>query len=583
MKILNTQLLVERLIKRMDLHRIFLFSYPFLEEEHLHLLLVVNPVKGLSPKTMAPIVSLCMSDTTEIPFDMILAGEWQNQLKQGSLYYTYASLPQHVLFNASKKKSPLLSHKTIAGLLELSQLNYEKCKRGSDEFREAVNNFIAKGDSGQATFMLHQFLELRLKGFQATVGINGGKSHNIEHLMKSVRGMAPQLLSVFPYDSPSVELLRLLDQSYVKGKKVETVEITEEEFNILLEKCELVSTALDSMVAIMVQRITSYQEQLSDAVAEDQKDIQEAAKAIANTASLQEACEDFASFPWPERYKQEVNALLDGIYQTHRPEQIVMLNYHTGGFSGNNLFQREEGNNQQGTKVELYLVVLMKNKGPFNFKCKEQGVASAMVVYLNVDYVKKKLAEGDRFVHTLWTKGWVLRKKSTFTPSFTVNEVDWKREYEGAKLVWENAKGCMGNLNEVILETSDLMLDSGILLLKDLLEIGVHTYLQCAVGYIPKRLHLTELMDWSCITSTKLLDFTYPKSETERALLHLMFRPERIWWENESTGLSKTLQSFYRDQAKDMLRFFEGLCGEVLVELESKVNQIEGIVTKLKV
>lgn len=129
MKILNIQLLVERLVKRIDLHRIFLFSYPFLGEEQLHLLLVVNPVKGLAPKAMAPIVSLCMSDAAEIPFDMILAGEWQNQLKQGSLYYTYASLPQHELFNASKKKSPLLSHKTIAGLLELAQLNYENAGR----------------------------------------------------------------------------------------------------------------------------------------------------------------------------------------------------------------------------------------------------------------------------------------------------------------------------------------------------------------------------------------------------------------------------------------------------------------------
>lgn len=582
MKTLNTQLLVGRLTKRMDLHRIFLFSYPFLEEEQLHLLLVVNPVKGLSPKTMAPIVSLCMSDTTEIPFDMILAGEWQNQLKQGSLYYTYASLPQHVLFNASKKKSPLLSHKTITGLLELSQLNYEKCKKGSDEFREAVNNFITKGDYGQATFMLHQFLELRLKGFQATVGMNGGRSHNLEHLMKSIRGVAPQLLSIFPYDGPSVELFRLLDQSYVKGKKMETVEITEEEFNILLEKCELVRTALDSMVAIMVQRITSYQEQLSDAVAEDREDVQQAVKTTAKTASPQEVCEDFSSFPWPERYKQDVNALLDRIYQTHRPEQIIMLNYHTGGVSGNNLFQREEDNNQQGTKVELYLVIVMKNRGPFSFKCKQEGVISAMVIYLNVDYVKKKLAEGDRFVNTLWTKGWLLRRKSTFSPSFTKAELDWNEEYERVKSIWENGKTCMGNLNEVIQQTPVLMLDSGLLLLKDLLEIGVHTYLQCAVGYIPNRLHLTELMDWSGLTGRKLLDFIYPKNETERVRLHLIFKPERIWWENATIGLSKTSQSFYRDEANDMLRFFDGLCGEVLEELESKVNQINGIMTKSK-
>jgi hypothetical protein len=280
-----------------------------------------------------------------------------------------------------------------------------------------------------------------------------------------------------------------------------------------------------------------------------------------------------------------VNALLDGIYQTHRPEQIIMLNYHTGGFSGNNLFQfqREEDNNQQNAKVELYLVALMKNKGPFSFKCKQAGVASAMVVYLNVDYVEKKLAEGDRFVHTLWTKGWVLRRKSTFSPSFTVTEVDWKAEYESVKSILGNAKGCMGNLNEVILETSDLMPDTGMLLLKNLLEIGISTYLRCTVGYLPKQLHLSELLDWSGIIDRKLLNFIYPKNETEKACLHLIFRPERIWWENVSIGLSKTSQSFYRDQANDMLRFFDGLCKDVLRELESKVNQVGGIITKPKV
>jgi len=235
MKEVINQQLVERLTQRMDLHRIFLFSYPYLEEERPHLLLIVNPVKGIAPKTMAPIVSLCLSDSEEIPFDLVLTGEWQNQLKQGSLYYTYASLPQHELYAASKKGNPLFSHKTITGLLELAEFNYEKCRKGSDEFREGVDNFVAKDDYGQATFMLHQSLELRLKGFQATAGMNGGKSHNVEHLMKGLRGVLPQLQAIFPYDSPSVDLFRLLDQSYTKAKKGESIDIGPNEFSILVD------------------------------------------------------------------------------------------------------------------------------------------------------------------------------------------------------------------------------------------------------------------------------------------------------------------------------------------------------------
>ncbi|WP_257666676.1 HEPN domain-containing protein [Parapedobacter tibetensis] len=569
----NQQTLVERLTQRMDLHRIFMFSYPYLEEERQHLLLVVNPVKGLAPKAMAPIVSLCMSDAEDIPFDMVLAGEWQNQLKLGSLYYTYASLPHHELYTASKKTNPLFSHKTITGLLELAALNYEKCRKGSDEFREGVNNFIAKGDLGQAAFMLHQFLELRLKGFQATAGINGGKSHNIEHLMKTVRGVAPQLLTIFPYDSPSVELFRLLDQSYVKAKKQEAIEITQDEFGILLDKCEQAKGVMDGMVAAMVERITAYREQLPPETvkSEETTGAQQASKpTVAAAVPTQLICEDFSGFPWPQQYKVDTNQLLEKIRKNHNPEQITMLNYRTGSFTGGNLFQQDADDEKGGSKVELYLVVLMKNTGPFHFRCMKVGVASAMVVYLNEQYVKKKLAEGGRFVHTLWTKGWVLRKKSTFEPSFAVAEVDWNTEYVRISEVRENAKTCMDNLNAVIQNTANLKLDTGLLLLRNLLEIGVNTYLQCAVGFMPTRLHISELLDWSGIATMKLIDYFHPKSDVEKERLRLAVIPEFVWWQNIPMGLSKTLLSFHRTRAKEIVHFFDGVCGEALEEVARK-------------
>src|SRR5690606_27054001 len=497
MKEIINQQLVERLTQRMDLHRIFLFSYPYLEEERPHLLLVVNPVKGLAPKTMAPIVSLCQSDSEEIPFDLVLAGEWQNQLKQGSLYYTYASLPQHELFAASKKGNPLFSHKAITGLLELAEFNYEKCRKGSDEFREGVNNFVAKDDYGQATFMLHQSLELRLKGFQATAGMNGGKSHNVEHLMKGLRGVLPQLQAIFPYDNPSVDLFRLLDQSYLRAKKGESIEIEQEEFNILVDKCEQAKAAMDEMVASMVARVNAYLEQLPKEVEKpaetaQTKPLKEPMPAPAQTKQVN--CEDFSNFPWPEQYKESVHELLDRIYQALRPEQIVMLNYHTGGFAGNYLFRPEEPKESEGgSKVELYLVVLMNNKGPFHFRCIQVGEASAMVVYLNTKTVQKNLAEGNRFFHTLWTNGRVLRRKSTFNPSFDVVGVDLKARYERVEKTWQNAKACMGNLNELIQNAAVLKLDTCFLLLRNLLELGVNTYLRCAVGFVPYGVDLAEL------------------------------------------------------------------------------------------
>lgn len=571
------QQLVERLTQRMDLHRIFLFSYPYLEAERPHLLLVVNPVKGLAPKTMAPIVSLCLSDSEEIPFDLVLTGEWQNQLKQGSLYYTYASLPQHELYAASKKGNPLFSHKTITGLLELAEFNYEKCRKGSDEFREGVENFVAKGDYGQATFMLHQFLELRLKGFRATAGMNGGKSHNVEQLMKGLRGLLPQLQDIFPYDGPSVDLFGLLDQSYLRAKKGVSIKIEQEEFNILLDKSEQAKAAMDEMVASMVARVKAYQEQLPKEVEKPTetaptKPVKEPVAAPGQSTQL--ICKDFSNFPWPEAYKRDVNKLLDKIRQNHNPEQVVLLNYHTGGFSGNYLFRPEEmGAYNSGEKVELYLVVLMNNKGPFRFRTMQVGEASAMVVYLTVSSVGKKLAAGNRFVNTVWTKGMVLRKKSTFTPDFEVAAVDWNAEHSEMSRIWTNAKTCMDNLNAVIQSDRDMKLDTCFLLLGDLLNLGVNTYLRCAVGYIPHDADLVELVDWSGVTGRRLIDLVYPSNEIEKVRMELMLNPRMAWWHNTEIGMSDTSHPFYRVRAKEMAHFFETLMEEVLAELEGKVAQ----------
>jgi len=130
----------------------------------------------------------------------------------------------------------------------------------------------------------------------------------------------------------------------------------------------------------------------------------------------------------------------------------------------------------------------------------------------------------------------------------------------------------MGNLNSVIQNTAALKHDIGLLLLRNLMEIGVYTYLQCVVGYVPKQLDLVELIDWSGITDRTLLDFLYPVSQTAAAHMDFVLNPERIWWHNEPIGFSNLPPTFCRERSGEMFGFFEGLCKRVLKELESNVK-----------
>src|SRR5690606_6227192 len=184
---INKQLLVERLIQRMDLDRIFLFSYSFLGKEQQHLILVMKPEDGVSSKVMKPVVELCLIDAPEVSFELILFGEWRNKIRQGSLYYAYASLPKHEIYTSPRKKTKSLSVSEIGGVVELSQQWSLKMSTTGIEFREGATKFAENGDYLKATFMVHQSLESFLRLPQMMIQ---GKVNNIHHLENSMRSLS---------------------------------------------------------------------------------------------------------------------------------------------------------------------------------------------------------------------------------------------------------------------------------------------------------------------------------------------------------------------------------------------------------
>src|SRR5690606_6526214 len=228
--------------------------------------------------------------------------------------------------------------------------------------------------------------------------------HNLENRMRTLSAHMPAFKTVLLSDAfMEIETFRLLDKSYHAVKQNRDLEITAFDASYLYDKCFEISKTIEMLFEHFLNGLKAeWQQRMEQAarakVVEEEKEKKESV--AKENKSQQLVCEDFSDFPWPQQYKDDVNMLLDKMRSNHNPEQVVMLNYHTDGFSGNNLFQqRSDASNENGVKVELYLVVLMKNTGPFRFKTMQVGVTGAMIVYLDLNYVERKLAEGDRFVH----------------------------------------------------------------------------------------------------------------------------------------------------------------------------------------
>src|SRR5690554_5092211 len=140
--VLNTKTIVERITERMDVDRIFMAEYDFLNVTRNHLLIVMNPISGISPKIMAPIVELCLIDQPDVSFEIVLFGDWKNKLSTGSVFYAYLSLPEHRLFASERKSSKDLTIKELQSIVTLFEQVRKRLESQSDGFKEGSQQFV---------------------------------------------------------------------------------------------------------------------------------------------------------------------------------------------------------------------------------------------------------------------------------------------------------------------------------------------------------------------------------------------------------------------------------------------------------
>lgn len=579
---INKDILVERLVDKIDLKAAYLFKNEVGGREQEQLLLVVRPVKGLSPNLISPIVTLCMADMETIPFEIILEGEWSKLLCKGSLYHTYASLPEHTIYYSGKNDiATLINKKTVSSLLELVQIDYDKAKKTADEYLIASATFESKEDLTQSLFMLHQYLAVRLKGFCALLGETMGKSNNLEHIIKSIRRVAPQVVKVFEYDEFNKVRYRLLDQSYEYGRKEQKLNISREEYNFLYKKSMKLTASLDEMTTVMTKGIEAYRAALDEENKEEKSQKNEKVESRSKESavkptdgkgnkSLQVICEDFADFPWPERHKNSVNQLLDKIYAKHRPEQIILINYQTWGLSQGNPFEGEQPK-KAGSEITIYLIVLMKNRGPFRYREVKRGAVCVTMIFLNVSYVEKAMKNGNRFVNAVWKNGWLLRKKATFDTALVPVDIDWKAKADRMDTLTCNAEASMKNLLTLMRNTPVLMDDSSLLIFQQLIDMGVKTYLCCAIGFIPEGMDLYELINWSCVADTCVVDYLSGWNEMEKGILRLSMDYQDVCWKGLIQKLNPKASKNVLNLSTDLVDFFVKQCKDAVVTMDSRI------------
>lgn len=528
---INTQLLVERLTSRLDLDRIFMIKYDFLGQKHTHLLLVMNPISGLSPKIMMPVVELCLMDQLALSFEIIPFGDWKNKLSHGSMFYAYASLPQHRLHLSDRKQTKDISRKDLRGILDLSVEIEKKIQYDAAEFDHGAEQFVEQGNFLKASFMMHQSMKLRLTLLQSLVLVKTNNVQNLESRLRSLCNQFPMLKTRFlNAESVDLERLRLLDKSFHAVKQHRDLELSSEDYSFLWQEWTRIKVAIEELYAGFLQALRVEVEERQGRNAAGQK-----TATLQNTKETKYHCveEDFSGYLWPQSYKDDVNKLIDHIQENHNPENIIMLNYRTGEFSGPSLIDCNH-KEMPGSKIELYLIVIMKRRGPIRNRDISVGKASALVLFFELEKFRHRLLSdqipGHRFFVNIIQKGTLLRRKQIFTEEWQSATVDWVNEYRTTHEYLLNSSLSCSHLISLIKSTEHPATNN--FLLGHLIEKGVDTFLISTIGHAPKNASLDFLIDFCCAVDTPLRDYLLPINQSETEVLRNLFNFQKIWRKN---------------------------------------------------
>ena len=337
--------IVARLTERMDLDRIFMASYSFLDVEQTHLLLVINPISGVSPKVMAPVAELCLMDNPGLSFELVTFGDWRNKLKNGSMFYAFLSLPVHRIYASDRKPTRDLQGKEISTIRAFfADIKHEMETQISD-YDVGAAKFAEAGNYLKASFMQYQHVKITVSLLQIFVQARANNVPLLTNRLRSLFTHFPVLRSHF-WNSQHhhLEILGLLDKAHAAVNQNRDLVISREDYRYLSHKW---STLRQEIMRLFLAIDKRLQETVS-----------------ASTDSETTSDDSGA----------DANKLIAEIQKCHNPEQIILLNPLSGSASDT-----------------LFLMAFMKKRGPIRHRHLTRGKARVLVLFKEVETFGQQL------------------------------------------------------------------------------------------------------------------------------------------------------------------------------------------------
>jgi HEPN domain-containing protein len=184
---------------------------------------------------LTPVLNIIFNGQTEFSYRVFHVHEVERALREGSLFFYYATAAQNCLFSKSGRFLECGAPGSIADRVS-SAYQYETNK--ANKFLSGANFYFKRRNFEHCAFMLHQVFDLMYRAVEILVMGKDKKTHRISAHQLYVKAYLKPLSELFN-DEEELCLLHLLDEAYLAVRYENDYRISKPDVIRLFEKVDL--------------------------------------------------------------------------------------------------------------------------------------------------------------------------------------------------------------------------------------------------------------------------------------------------------------------------------------------------------
>lgn len=227
--------LLKRITAAVPIQYIYLHNNFFTGKAVQEMLIMVSFKHVRILNELTPVLNIVFNGQTEFSYRVFHVHEVERALREGSLFFYYATAAQNCLFSKSGNFLECGAPEFIADRVNS---NYQHETNKANKFLAGANFYFKQQNFEHCAFMLHQVFDLMYRAIEILVMGKDKKTHRISAHQLYVKAYVKSLSELFN-DEEELCLLHLLDEAYLAVRYENNYTISEADVIHMFEKVDL--------------------------------------------------------------------------------------------------------------------------------------------------------------------------------------------------------------------------------------------------------------------------------------------------------------------------------------------------------